>query len=337
MSVRVINLSLKNKIMPYITMLRPEIAFMDITLPASSAMLAYYFATGDLPNLWLLLLATIGGFFAITSSYVFNDCVDVDIDLINLPNRPLPSGQVSRRSAFIYATALALIAVFISFYMNPESFVVLLIALFIITLYSVFFKRKTPFSFIPVGLAYGLVPIGIWLAFAPAGILTPAVGPYFTGMASALADLKLTYLLPLPALFFGLMICMTDWGFTLAGVSRDVEGDRQKGAPTLPVTYGIPLTAKFILIIWVIGIVLSIAIGLSANLGPLYFIIALLSGFWMLLHCVKFIKNPTPELGGRLFVDGSNYRGVMFSAMILDILLLVFVDVYPTLLEFFGF
>ncbi|WNY26507.1 Protoheme IX farnesyltransferase 1 [Methanolapillus ohkumae] len=317
-------------------MLRPEIAFMDITLPASSALLAFYFATGGLPELGLFLLATIGGFFAITSSYVFNDCVDVDIDLINLPSRPLPSGQVSRKNAFLYATALALIAVFISYFLNPESFVVLLIALFIITLYSVFFKRKTPFSFIPVGLAYGLVPIGIWLAFAPAGILTPSIGPYFTGMVSSIGDVPLTYLLPLPALFFGLMICMTDWGFTLAGVSRDVEGDRQKGAPTLPVTYGIPLTAKFILIIWTIGILLSIAIGLSAHLGPLYFIAALLSGLWMLRHCLRFIQNPVPELGGKLFVDGSNYRGVMFSAMILDILLLVFVDVYPSLSEIFG-
>jgi len=127
-----------------------------------------------------------------------------------------------------------------------------------------------------------------------------------------------------------------DWGFTLAGVCRDVEGDRKKGAPTLPVTHGIPATSKFILVIWIAGLLLSLAIGLTANLGPIYFIIALLSGFWMIGRCIRFIKNPEPELGGKLFVEGSNYRGVMFSAMILDVIFLIFVQGYPSLTSLFG-
>ena len=305
--------------MPYIKMLRPEISFMDITLPASAAMLAAFYAAGDLPMLLPFLLAVIGGFFAITSSYIFNDCFDVDIDMINLPNRPIPSGAVSWKQAFIYATSLALIAVFISFYLNPESFGIFLIALGVITLYSVFFKRTTPFSFVFVGIAYGLVPIGIWLAFDPAG--------FITNWQLNVGNINL----PVPAILFGLMICMTDWGFTLAGVSRDIEGDRAKGAPTLPVTYGIPLTSKFILLIWVAGLLLSLAIGLTAGLGPFYFIIALVSGFWMILRCLRFIKNPVPELGGKLFIEGSNYRGIMFSAMIIDILLLIFIKNYPSI------
>jgi 4-hydroxybenzoate polyprenyltransferase len=302
-------------------MLRPEISFMDLTLPASAALLAAFYAAGGLPEMWLFLLAVIGGFFAITSSYIFNDCFDVDIDTINLPNRPIPSGAVSWRQAFIYATVLALIAVFISFYLSRESFGILLVALAVITLYSVFFKRATPFSFVFVGIAYGLVPIGIWLAFDPAGFISNwqlNVG---------------NFNLPIPAILFGLMICMTDWGFTLAGVSRDVEGDRAKGAPTLPVTYGIPLTSKFVLMIWIAGLLLSLGIGYTAGLGPVYFIIALLSGFWMIGRCFRFIKNPVPELGGKLFIEGSNYRGVMFSAMIIDVLLLIFIKSYPSLLN----
>jgi 4-hydroxybenzoate polyprenyltransferase len=73
-----------------------------------------------------------------------------------------------------------------------------------------------------VGISYGLVPIGIWLAFDPAGIFKqPDYGS----------------ILPLPAIFLGLMMCFTDWGFTLSGVARDVEGDRARGAPTFPVTF----------------------------------------------------------------------------------------------------
>ena len=317
-------LSIINKIVPYIKMLRPEISFMDLTLPAAAAMLAAFCAAGSLPPTLLFLLAVIGGFFAITSSYIFNDCFDVDIDTINLPNRPIPSGAVSWKQAFIYATALALIAISISFYLSRESFGVLLIALAVITLYSVFFKRTTPFSFVFVGIAYGLVPIGIWLAFDPAG--------FIVNWKLNAANLNL----PIPAILFGLMICMTDWGFTLAGVSRDLEGDKAKGAPTLPVTYGIPFTSKFILMIWMAGLLLSLGIGYAAGLGPLYFIIALLSGFWMIGRCLRFIKNPEPELGGKLFIEGSNYRGIMFSAMIMDILLSIFITSYPSIFNLMG-
>jgi len=314
-------LSLTNKIKAYITLLRPPIMFMDITLPAATVILASYFATGALPELLPFVLATIGGFCAITSAYTFNDVFDVDIDAINLPNRPLPSHEISQRSAFFYAVFLGLISAACALYLSLEAFVILIIATAVISLYTVLLKRKTPFSFVSVGIAYGLVPVGIWLAIDPSGILMPAVSPY---------------LLPLPGLLFGLMICMTDWGFTLAGVCRDVEGDRAKGAPTFPVTYGIPKTAKFILVIWVIGVLLSLAIGFTANLGPIYYIIASASGIWMLWRCTLFIKKPEPELGGKLFVEGSNYRGVMFTALIIDVFLLIYVNGYTGLAGLFG-
>ncbi|MCC2508571.1 UbiA family prenyltransferase [Methanimicrococcus blatticola] len=309
-------MSITSKMKAYISLLRPPIMFMDITLPAAAAILAAYFATGALPEFLPFVLATIGGFCAITSAYTFNDVVDIDIDAINLPNRPLPANAITQRSAFLFGLLLGVISAACAIYLNLEAFAVLIVATTVITLYTVLFKRSTPFSFIPVGIAYGLVPVGIWLAIDPAGILMPSVSPY---------------LLPLPGLLFGLMICMTDWGFTLAGVCRDVEGDRAKGAPTLPVTYGIPMTSKFILIIWIIGILLSLAIGYTVGLGPVYYILALASGIWMLRRCIRFIKNPEPELGGKLFVDGSNYRGVMFSAMIIDVVLLIYANGYMSL------
>ena len=290
--------------------------FMDITLPAAAAILAAYFAMGALPEFLPFVLVTIGGFCAITSAYVFNDVVDIDIDAINMPDRPLPSNEVTKKSAFIYALSLGLISALCALYLNLEAFAVLIVATLVISLYTLVFKRTTPFSFVSVGIAYGLVPIGIWFAIDPAGILMPSVSPY---------------MIPLTGILFGLMICMTDWGFTLAGVCRDVEGDRAKGAPTFPVKYGIPLTAKFILAIWAIGVLLSLAIGYAANLGPLYFVIALISGIWMLWRCTLFIKDPKPELGGKLFVEGSNYRGVMFSAMIIDVVLLIYVSGYSGL------
>jgi 4-hydroxybenzoate polyprenyltransferase len=301
---------------PYLRLLRPELYYMDLTLPAASAILASYLATGGLPLFVPFVIAVIGGFAAITSSYVFNDCCDVDIDTINIPDRPLPASRISKNSAMTYALLLLIIAGGAAMYLNPESLAVLFIAAATITIYSIFAKRSTFLSFLPVGISYGLVPIGIWLAFDPAGILKGSDG----------------VILPLPAICFGLMMCVTDWAFTLGGVARDVEGDRQKGAPTMPVTFGIPFTARFVTFWWIVGVIASVIIGWSARLGPVFFAGALASGLWMLAQCFDFIKHPTPERGGALFLNGSNYRAIMFGSMILDVVLCIYLGSYTSIL-----
>jgi 4-hydroxybenzoate polyprenyltransferase len=302
---------------PFIELLRPEIAEMDLALPAASALLASYLATGSLPSLISFIIAVIGGYAAITSSYVYNDCCDVDIDSINLPNRPLPSAQLEKRKALIYAIFLGLVASAAALILNPESFIVLIIAVATISIYSSIAKRSTFLSFVPVGISYGLVPIGIWLAFDPAGIFKqPDYGS----------------ILPLPAIFLGLMMCFTDWGFTLSGVARDVEGDRARGAPTFPVTFGVPATAKFVTLMWIVGVIASIAIGITAHLGPVFFAGAILAGIWMLSQSFDFIKNPTPSRGGRLFLQGSRYRGIMFGSLVVDVLLMILLSGYASIL-----
>ncbi|MGP8320997.1 MAG: UbiA family prenyltransferase [Methanosarcinaceae archaeon] len=303
---------------PYLEMLRPEIADMDLALPAASALLASYLLAGAFPPLIPFIIAVIGGYAAITSSYVFNDCCDIDIDEINLPNRPLPSSKISKNRALSYALVLAIIASATALYLNPESFVILIIAVAIISIYSFVAKRMTFLSFLPVGIAYGLVPIGIWLAFDPAGILFTVQDSVMAGLVTEGED---SVILPLPAIFLGIMMCVTDWGFTLSGVARDVEGDRARGAPTFPVTFGVPITSKFVTLCWIAGAISSLIIGWTAHLGPIFFAGAILAGAWMLTQSFDFIKNPLPERGGKLFLQGSRYRSVMFGSLIIDVLL----------------
>ncbi|MCS3923815.1 UbiA family prenyltransferase [Methanosalsum natronophilum] len=301
---------------PYLDMLRPEIADMNIALPAASALLASYTAIQSFPELVPFIIAIIGGYAAITSSYVYNDCCDIDIDKANLPNRPLPSSRITREQGLKYSFLLFVVASVAAFYLNPESFVVLLIAVLTISIYSKIVKRTTPLSFVPVGISYGLVPIGIWLAFDPAGILK--------GTSDTI--------LPLPAIFFGIMMCVTDWGFTLSGVSRDVEGDRANNAPTLPVTYGIPFTSKLVSVFWTVGVIASLLIGWTASLGPVFFAGAIIGGIWILAQALDFVKNPIPDRGSQLFIQGARYRGAMFASLIIDVVLSLTIASYTGLL-----
>jgi len=295
----------------YWELLRPPLAPMDIALPGATALLAAYATTGGLPPAFPFAIATLGAYFAITSSYVYNDCCDLDVDAVGMPNRPLPSSQVTRSSALAYSALLFGIAAAVALYLNPESLVALIAATLLMAVYSKVAKRMTPFSWIFVGLAYGIVPVGVWLAMAPAGLLKAGPG------------------LHPGALVLGAMICITDWGFTNCDASRDLEGDRREGIPTFPVTFGIPRTAKLVAAAWILGVALSLALGLVTGLGPIYFAAALAAGAWMIIKTVDFIKNPTAERGEGIFYQGANYRAVLFAALIIDVLLRATAEGYP--------
>jgi len=137
----------------YVELLRPPLAAMDLAMPAAAALLAVWAVESALPPIMTFIIAAIGAYCAITSSYVYNDCCDIDVDRIGMPNRPLPSAQLSRKNAQLWSLILFLVAALVSLYLNLESFVVLVIATIFISIYSSWAKRNTPFSWgLPLSL-----------------------------------------------------------------------------------------------------------------------------------------------------------------------------------------
>ena len=61
------------------------------------------------------IVAFVGGlmiyFFLAASSNVINDIFDMDIDSINRPTRPIPSGKIQRKQAIYYAAILMFLAI----------------------------------------------------------------------------------------------------------------------------------------------------------------------------------------------------------------------------------
>jgi 4-hydroxybenzoate polyprenyltransferase len=72
---------------------------------------------------------------------------------------------------------------------------------------------------------------------------------------------------------------------------------------------------------WLVGIALSIALGLSAGLGLLYLAVAAVAGGWLMWQNIDFVRHPTAKRGDRLFYQSANYRAVLFAALIFDVLL----------------
>lgn len=75
---------------PYVEILRPGNAIMGAI---SIVLIALIDKTISIP----IILAIITVFFETAAGNVINDCFDYDIDLINKPERPIPSGRISLR------------------------------------------------------------------------------------------------------------------------------------------------------------------------------------------------------------------------------------------------
>src|SRR3972149_6554245 len=81
----------KNKIIGMVRLFRPELPFAA----AICVVLGEILALGGFPTARELSLGFACGFFMSATALILNDYFDLEVDRINAPERPLPSGQVS--------------------------------------------------------------------------------------------------------------------------------------------------------------------------------------------------------------------------------------------------
>ncbi len=81
----------------------------------------YVAGTGAWGKVALAILAT---WFITAAANAWNDYRDIEIDKINQPQRPLPSGMVSPRSAVLYSVIMTAISIVLAAFINPIAFAV---------------------------------------------------------------------------------------------------------------------------------------------------------------------------------------------------------------------
>ncbi|MGH9771950.1 MAG: UbiA prenyltransferase family protein, partial [Candidatus Acidiferrales bacterium] len=194
----------------YWTFARPFTLLPPMVGIFSGALIGYSATREPLEPL-AVILAVCGAAALNAGSNGLNQIFDLGNDRINKPARPLPSGQLSQRQAWIltcllYAAALALAAA-----VNGQTFVIFLAAAVITALYSappLRLKRRTWGSNLAIALARGeLLKVAGW---ATVSTVLDSAEPWYIG------------------LIFFLFLA----GATTTKDFADVEGDRAAGCLT---------------------------------------------------------------------------------------------------------
>lgn len=166
-------------------MLRPTLAFLwnrvEITRPHNLAVAAltilvgWTAAGGRSPDL-ALGLAIAAGTLVAAAGNVINDYFDFEIDRINKPRRPIPSGRMTRRESWRYSWLLSAVALGLAAGAGRRTFVC--VALWTACLYAYSACLKTRFllgNLMVSAVSSSGFLLGAWLGGHPAAAAVPAL------------------------------------------------------------------------------------------------------------------------------------------------------------------
>lgn len=214
--------------------------------------------TGSLEPPLSLLLAVLSGMLITGGANAINDYYDIDIDRINRPARPIPSGGVSHRGARIFALTLYAAGIAMAI---PISRLCVSIALFAVAgtfVYSARLKRMP---------LYGNLMVAFITALA------------FVYGGAAVGRLKESFF---PAAFAFLYHLGRE-------VIKDLEdslGDRISGAETLPLRYGTRVALSVATVSFVLLIVLTFLPFIFSIYGLIYLIAVVLGVDLILVYSI---------------------------------------------------
>jgi geranylgeranylglycerol-phosphate geranylgeranyltransferase len=151
-------------------------------ISSAAVAIGWLYCNSNLP-LTDLFFRIAAGFFALGYGNTINDICDIKTDKISHPNRPLVSGKITLRTAIIFAAICFVFSLVAGFYSSVKLGIATIIPLFILTLYSFFFKA-TPFSgnfIVALLTGYTLVFGGLGENFSK--ILYPAILAFLSNFA----------------------------------------------------------------------------------------------------------------------------------------------------------
>jgi geranylgeranylglycerol-phosphate geranylgeranyltransferase len=240
-----------------------------------------------------LVFAFITGFAMSGASMAINDYYDREIDRVNEPLRPIPSGVLTSQEAVIITAFLSVIGFSTSWMINIQAFGMALLAWVLLMLYSAWGKR-TGF------LGNLMVSSCISLPFVYGGVITGSF------------DSTLT---------FSLLAFLTNTGREITKGIVDVKGDKKLGVRTIAVTQGIK-KAAITASLFYLGAIISSIIPIYLELVSAWYIpFIIITDLGLLWGISILMKEPSREMSRKvknniLFFMLSGLIGFTIGSMI---------------------
>ena len=255
------------KIKALIWIIRPE-------LPVAAGIcvvVGQVIAHGKFPPIATIALGFALGFFLSSSAMVFNDIFDLEVDRLNAPQRPLPSGMLTKPEAIVWGVCLGMVGLILAVFISPMAFV---LSLVLWTLGFLFNWR--------------LKSAGLWgnLIVSLNVAMTIIIGGVSVGGAAS----PMVWIFGAIAFFF-------DLAEEIAGDAMDIVGDLERGSKSIAIVHGKQPALKVSAILLGVVIALTIVPILLGETSPRYWVPIALMDLVIVVFTCRLFQSKTPQEG----------------------------------------
>lgn len=221
-----------------------------------------------------IVFGAITAFTLTGASMAINDYYDYDIDRINEPHRPIPSGRVSKSVALLATIILTVIGLLFSYFVSVFCLIFAFAAWVLMVTYTTIGKRA--------GFVGNLL------------VSACVAAPFLYGSLVALNVITANIIL------FASMAFLSNTGREITKGIVDIEGDRSHRVRTLAVVFGRRKAAVIAVAFFILAVCLS-PIPVLLNIVSLWFIpFVLVTDFGLIWCSVSLLNNPARENSRRI-------------------------------------
>jgi len=260
------------------------------------AVIGMFLAVPDLPPPSIVFFATLGIALVAGAAAAVNCLVEQKIDAVmqRTRGRPLPRGQVTSRSTFVFAAAVGGTGMLVLYLFVNALTMWLTLATFLgyAVVYTILLKPATPQNIVIGGASGAMPPVLGWAAVT-------------------------NHVAPEALLLFLIIFVWTPPHFWALALYR-TQDYAKAGLPMLPVTHGAAYTRLMIVLYTIVLVavtMLPFAIRMS---GVPYLVAALALGGVFLAYAIRLYRNYSDSLARATFRYSIVYLALLFSALLVD-------------------
>ena len=223
-----------------------------------------------------LVYGFITGFTLAAASMIINDFCDKDIDAINEPSRPIPSGLIKPEEALVFASVLTAIGFVAAFLTNTANALV------------------TSLCFMTAIISWT-----VSVAYATVGKRTGLLGNFLVSACVAIpfiyGSLAVTSTVELNVLILASMAFLSNTGREITKGIVDVRGDRIRNVQTLAVRYEEKTAAVVATLFYLFAVLLS-PLPWFLNRVSIWFLpLVAITDFGLVASSVSLLRNYSRE------------------------------------------
>jgi geranylgeranylglycerol-phosphate geranylgeranyltransferase len=214
-----------------------------------------------------IFAAVIAACLTAAAGNVINDIIDIEIDDINQPQRPLPSKKISVKEAYILYTIFLIASVLITLFVSVQVLFIVLFSNLLLLLYSKYLKRIPLIGNITVAFLTGLVFIfGGVVVGHPSAAVVPAIFAFIINLIREIVK-----------------------------DMQDVEGDKKIGAISIPIKFGVS-KSKFLISLFTIILLTFTLYPYMTKLYKIeYFVIVMVLVNPIMIYIIKILYASDAE------------------------------------------